>query len=114
MPGDIMESENEIQDRLSVIVTGRADVRQHDRTVHELGAGHFAGKIAYLTDEAPSTSVVAVAPTRLVSWRKQDLRKFLKDKTELAAALNLILGVDLRASLEDAWRRQADGATPRP
>jgi CRP-like cAMP-binding protein len=69
--------------------------------------GQFVGKIAFEADEIAPVTVVAMEPVRQVSWNKQDLRNFLKNKTELLSALQLILGVDLTVRLETAYKHAA-------
>ncbi|MEM7212444.1 MAG: cyclic nucleotide-binding domain-containing protein, partial [Pseudomonadota bacterium] len=88
--GQMLETEGKAQDKMGVIVSGRADVRINGRSVNVFEAGHFAGKGAFLTDDDVSAvSIVALEPIRLASWRNQDLRKFLQNNAELSAALNL-------------------------
>ena len=60
-----------------------------------------------MTDEIALDSVVAMEPVRHVSWHKDELKKFLKDKPELLAALELILGLDVRTLLVAAWNTAA-------
>ena len=107
--GEILEKQGEAQERLSVIVTGRGSVHMHGKKVSEIREGQFVGKIAFETDEVAPITIVAMEPVRQVSWHKDDLKKFLKNKTELLAALQLILGVDLTVRLEDAWKHAAAG-----
>ena len=105
--GDILEKEGDPQARLSVIVSGRGAVHMQGRKVSEIGVGQFVGKIAFEANEIAPVTVVAMEPVRQVSWNKQDLRNFLKNKTELLSALQLILGVDLTVRLETAYKHAA-------
>jgi len=98
--GETLKTEGETYDRLCLIVSGRASIHKQDRCVDELGAGQFVGHVSFMTDEAAPVSIVALEPVRQVSWHKDDLRKFLKNKIELVAALELILGTDLRRILK--------------
>lgn len=41
-----------------------------------------------------------------MSWRKETLKEFLKDKAELNSALRLTLGFDLSRRLEAAHARR--------
>lgn len=105
--GATLEKAGEPQDRLSVIVSGRGAVRLPDRQVSEVGAGQFVGEMSFMTDEVAPVSVHALEPVRQVSWHKDELRDFLKSKPDLSAALELILGADLSAMLEAAWKPAA-------
>ena len=103
--GETLEKEGEAHDRLSVIVSGRAAIHSRGRQVSEVGAGNFIGKFTFMTDEIAPVTATAVEPIRRVSWHKEELKKFLKDKAELLSALELILGLDLRAQLKAAWQQ---------
>jgi hypothetical protein len=104
---EILEKEGEAQDRLSVIFSGRGEIRLRDKLVSEIGEGQFVGKFTFMTDEIAPVSVVALEPIRQVSWHKEELRKFLKNKAELLAALELILGIDLKTQLKTTWNSAA-------
>lgn len=109
--GEIVAAEDQEQNRLSVIVSGRAEVRMHDRRVSEIGAGQFAGNISFVTQEVAPIFIVALEPVRQVSWPKDELRKFLKGRIELTAALELVLAFDLGVELQRSWSHQAGGET---
>lgn len=101
--GEILQKEGETQDRLSVIVYGRGAIRVQDRQLGEVKAGHFVGGISFMEDDVAVNTVVALEPVRHVSWNKDELKKFLKGKPELLAALEIILGLDVRILLMAAW-----------
>jgi hypothetical protein len=109
--GEILQKEGEAQDRLSVIVSGRGAIQVQDRQVSEIGAGRFVGEITFMTDDVALDSIVALEPVRHVSWHKDELKKFLKDKPELMVALELILGLDIRTLLVAAWNTAAPDGT---
>jgi CRP-like cAMP-binding protein len=109
--GEILQKEGEAQDRLSVIVSGRSVVQMQDRQVNEFGPGHFVGEFTFMTDEVALDSIVAIEPVRHVSWHKNELKKFLKDKPELMAALGLILGRDIGSLLVAAWNTTTANGT---
>ncbi|WP_240488459.1 popeye domain-containing protein [Labilithrix luteola] len=51
--------------------------------------------MGFFTKRAPSADVIAMEPTRTVSWRDDVLRKLLATNVELRAALQQVVGEDL-------------------
>jgi hypothetical protein len=90
--------------RLSVIVSGKADVRLVGEKVAELSDGQFVGQIAYITGEKAPVSVVAQASMRIISWSRVKLEKFFKDRPDVEGQLGHSLGADLTRLLESAWQ----------
>ena len=105
--GEILQKEGEVHERLSVVVSGRAAIHVESKQVAGIEAGHFVGGISFMTDEIAPDSVIALEPIRQVSWHKDELKKFLKGKPELLAALELILGINIRNLLIEAWSAKA-------
>jgi CRP-like cAMP-binding protein len=96
--------------RLMVIYSGHACVEVDGRNVAELQPGHFIGSISYVTDEAAPANVVALEPTRYVSWPKSKLRDFMKQNPDLHSALTSTLAIDLTRWLQATWARGAGRA----
>ena len=90
--------------RLSVIVSGKADVRLDGEKVAELGDGQFVGQIAYITGEKAPVSVVAQASMRIISWPRVKLETFFKDRPDVELQLGHSLGADLTRLLKSAWQ----------
>lgn len=101
-PGDRLIDAGEILDELYVIDEGALDVEIGARRVTTLAGGSFIGEMSFITGEPTSASVVASAPTQLLSWRRGDLDPFLARHPETRAALQLILGADMAAKLRAA------------
>jgi CRP-like cAMP-binding protein len=89
-------------DRMMVIVSGAAAVQLDGTALTQLGAGKFIGEMSYITGEHPSADVVATEDTRLVSWPKDELKRFLAHNQPLRAAMQLVIGTDLVAKLRAA------------
>jgi hypothetical protein len=98
-------SQGDILERLMVICAGKACVMKDGKPVEELGDGQFLGGIPFITEQSAPTDVVALETTYFMSWSKQELKKFLGDKVELHAALQLTLGFDLTKRLEASYSR---------
>jgi hypothetical protein len=109
--GEILQKEGEVHERLSVVVSGRGAIQVQDKQVAGIEPGHFVGAITFMTDEIAPDSVVALEPIRQVSWHKDELKKFLKGRPELLAALELILGLRIRNLLVAAWNTAAPDGT---
>jgi Cyclic nucleotide-binding domain len=98
--------------RLIVIYAGKACAEVDGRNVTELQAGHFIGSISYVTEETAPANVVAIEPTRYVSWPKPKLKDFMKKNPESHSALKSTLAIDLTRWLQATWAR-GTGQTPR-
>jgi CRP-like cAMP-binding protein len=95
------------QDRLMVIYSGKACAEVDGRDVTELQPGQFIGSISYVTEETAPANVVALEPTRYVSWRKSQLKDFMNKNPELHSALKSTLAIDLTRWLQATWARGA-------
>jgi hypothetical protein len=93
--------------RLMVIYSGQVCVEVDGRNVAELQPGHFIGSISYVTDEPAPANVVALEPTRYVSWPKSKLRDFMQQNPDLHSALTSTLAIDLTRWLHATWARGA-------
>lgn len=99
--------------RLMVIYSGRACAEVDGRTVAELQPGHFIGSISYVTEESAPANVVAIEPTRYVSWPKSRLKDFMRKNPDLHSALRSTLAVDLTRWLHATWAHGASHGIPR-
>ncbi len=93
-------------DELIVIYSGKACVKAHGEAVAEILPGQFIGSISYITEETAPADIVALEATRYVTWPKTKLKSFMEKNTELHAALQKTLAIDLARSLQTAWTRQ--------
>jgi CRP-like cAMP-binding protein len=100
-------------DRLMVIYSGRACAEVDGRKVTELRAGHFIGSIDYVTQEMASADVLAIEPTRYVSWPKSKLKDFMNKNPDLHLALKSTLAIDLTKWIQATWAREAREAIER-
>lgn len=97
-------------DRLMVIYSGRACAEVDGLRVTELEPGQFIGSIDYVTQETASADVLAIEPTRYVSWPKSKLRDFMSKNPELHSALKSTLAIDLTRWIQATWAREASEA----
>jgi CRP-like cAMP-binding protein len=94
-------------DRLMVIYSGKACAEVDGRKVAELQPGYFIGSISYVTEEMAPANVVALEPTRYVSWPKSKLKAFMNKNPDLHSALKSTLAIDLTRWLQATWARGA-------
>jgi Cyclic nucleotide-binding domain len=103
-------------DRLMVIYSGKACAEVDGRYVTELQPGYFIGSISYVTEETAPANVVAIEPTRYVSWSKSKLKDFMNKNPDLHSALKSALAIDLARWLQATWvrgsRQNATGTDP--
>jgi CRP-like cAMP-binding protein len=88
-------------------VSGKACVEVDGRNVAELQPGQFIGSISYVTEEAAPANIVALEPTRTVSWPKPKLEAFMRKNPDLHSALKTTLAIDLARWLHATWARGA-------
>jgi CRP-like cAMP-binding protein len=110
--GECFVERDKTLNRLMVIYSGKACAEVDGRNVAELQPGQFIGSISYVTEETAPANVVAIEPTRYVSWPKSKLRNFMSKNPDLHSALTSTLAVDLTRWLRATWARGAsDNAT---
>jgi len=102
--GTCLVEHDRSQRRLSVILSGRAEVWIDGKGVAELDAGDFVGQIAYVVGEKAPISVVAMGPMRILTWPRAALEAFLKDRPDVELLLRQSLSTDLMRMLMSAWQ----------
>jgi hypothetical protein len=100
--GEHLVQRGEALDRLIVLASGRMRVEANGKVLAELRAGCFVGEMGFLTGRTATADVVALEPTRTMSWRYEVLRKLLDTNVQLRAAMEQVLGEDLAAKLRPA------------
>lgn len=99
-PGEHLVEHGEALHELIVLTSGRVRVALDGRARFELRAGCFVGEMSFVTGKAPDADVVAMEPTRTLSWQDHVLRRLLDKDAELRAALGEVIGADLVAKLQ--------------
>jgi hypothetical protein len=100
--GERLVQRGEAFDQLIVLASGRVRVEAGGKLLAELRAGCFVGEMSFVTGQTPNADVVAVEPTRTMSWRDEGLRKLLARNDQLRAAMQQVIGEDLIAKLRPA------------
>jgi hypothetical protein len=109
-PGECFVERHKPLDRLMVIYSGKACAEVDGLRVTELEPGRFIGSIDYVTQETATADILAIEPTRYVSWSKSTLRDFMSKNPELHSALKSTLAIDLTKWIQATWDREARDA----
>jgi CRP-like cAMP-binding protein len=67
-----------------------------------------------VTQQAASADILAIEPTRYVSWPKSKLKDFMAKNPDLHSALKSTLAIDLTKWIQATWALQASEAIHRP
>lgn len=109
-PNEVISSQGDTLDELALIAEGKVALRLNKKNMEELGPGHFIGSAMFLEKDLdfPSiTTVVAVEPTRVMTWKHRELRKLLEEDNQLCTAVEATLGLDIANLLVRAYHRDA-------
>ena len=108
-PGTCLVEHDRTQQRLSAILSGKADVWLGDAQVAELASGQFVGQIAFVTGENTPVSVTAREPMRVLSWPRETMESFLRSRPDVAVMLGRSLDAELVRLLKDRWQSPHEG-----
>jgi CRP-like cAMP-binding protein len=111
--GECFVERHKPSDRLMVIYSGRACAEVDGLRVTELEPDQFIGSIDYATQETAPADILAIEPTRYVSWPKLELKDFMRRNPELHSALKSTLAIDLARWIQASWAREANNAIER-
>jgi hypothetical protein len=104
--GAVLASEAEPLDEIHLVANGIAEVTSGGRRVGELRDGAFVGEMSFLTDAPASATVRLTESSRIVTWRKEDLRSLVSRNPTLRFALQGVLGADLSKKLMAASKAE--------
>lgn len=98
--GSALAREEEAVPTLMVIYRGAVTVEKKGRRVTVLKPGDFVGEMSYVSESrVASATVVAVEMTRVLSWSKEVLQKFLADDPGLKMSLETVLSCNMASKL---------------
>ena len=110
-PGASIVEHDNSSARFSVILFGVADVKQNGEKIAELGEGQFVGGLDSRADEVSDIDVVVRTPVRVMCWARIRLQAFLKDRPDVALALERSVGLQLRRLLDTTISKLQRGTT---
>lgn len=109
-PNEIVLKQGDMSDELLLIAEGKVELRIHEEKVEELGPGHFIGSASFLErdlDFPMVTTIVAIEPTRVITWKEKELRALIDGDNQLSTAIEATLGLEIADLLKRAWSREA-------
>jgi CRP-like cAMP-binding protein len=86
-PGTVLTKEGDFGFAMFAIVEGSADVLQGGQIIRALGAGSVFGEIAILSGGRRTATVVATAPTKLITVLNRDVWRLENDSPDVGASL---------------------------
>jgi len=109
-PNETVFKQGDALDELMLISEGKVELRLNEQKIEELGPGHFIGSANFLErdlDFPAATTIVAVEPTRFITWKQNELRTLIDGDNELSTAIEATLGLDMADLVRRAWNREA-------
>lgn len=109
-PGEVILSQGDAVHELALISEGKVELRLDEKKVEELGPGHFVGTASFFERhmEFPTfATIVAVEPTRMITWDKEEMTRLIENDHQLSLAMEATLGLGIANLLVRAWKREA-------
>ena len=109
-PNEAISEPGETLNEIALISEGKVELKLNQTKVDELGPGNFIGPATFLERnlEFPTVAnVVAVEPTLMITWDKNQLRKLVDRDRDLSIAIESTFGLEIMNLLVRAWKRQA-------
>ncbi len=109
-PNETITSPGEALNEIALISEGKVELKLNETKVDELGPGSFIGPASFLERslELPAVAnIVAVEPTLMITWDKNQLRKLVDRDRQLSIAIESTFGLEIMNLLVRAWKRQA-------
>ena len=106
---ETIATQGETLHELSLITEGKVELRLNQQKIEELGPGHFIGSASFLErnqDFPQFGTIVAVEPTRMMTWDKNQLAKLVERDNLLSIAIGATLGLNAANLLYRAWERE--------
>ena len=111
-PNETITKPGDSLNELSLISEGKLGLQVDGMKIEELRPGNFIGQAVFLEgdlDFPTVATIVALEPTRLMTWNKHELRKLIRADNQLSTAVEATLGLEIADFLFRAWQREASG-----
>jgi hypothetical protein len=108
-PGESIVEHDNAQSRFSVILFGVADVEQRGEKIAELGEGQFVGDLDSRAGDVGDIDVLVRTRVRVMCWARSQLQAFLKERPDVALALERSVGLQLRRLLDTTMSKLHGG-----
>lgn len=108
-PGTVLTREGQTVRELSLLCGGHAVVHVGGTVVARLGPGDFIGEISFLSGDPACATVITDAPSRILAFDQEELRKLIARDEQVAAAIHCCVGRDLAGKLRRGGARASMG-----
>lgn len=82
-----------------LIYNGQVSIIIGGKEVAKLKDGAFIGEMSFITGNPPSATAKTITPSRLIAWRKDELRDLLHRNPAMESTMHATLGADLSKKL---------------
>jgi hypothetical protein len=96
---DLIEEGQQV-DEVLYIYNGRADVLSGGQRINILKDGAFIGEMELAADRPAVATVRTTAPTQIMAWPANEIRKLLIRNPSMNSTIQTIFGADLMQKLE--------------
>lgn len=114
-PNEIILSQGQTMHEVALIAEGSVELQLNQKRLEVIGPGHFIGAAGFLEKDLsfPAvTTVTAIEPTRVLVWKRKELRKLIDGDSELMTAIEATMGLDIANLLIRAYHREASSTMP--
>jgi len=98
--GEILCSDNEVMDRLFLILHGKVVVNKNGKHIAELTRGSFVAEMGFLTESAASADVLAAEEVKYIAWTRKRLTAIDSLHYGFSGKLKITLSRDLTHKLK--------------
>jgi hypothetical protein len=99
-PGEQLLTQGKLPEAISLIVSGKVQVKAGERVIGEFGPGDIAGSALLLTGAVANVDAVALEPVRCLRWEVETLERFLGANPETRSVMQQHLARDLAGKLQ--------------
>jgi len=91
----ILTQEGEDIDSVILIFNGLVSVQKSGREVAQLKDGNIIGEMSFLQGGAATATTKTLTPTRILQWKKKDLRALLDRNPNMGLAMQSVFNAEL-------------------
>jgi Popeye-like protein len=87
--------EGKFSDKLHLLLDGMAEVIVDNHPVAFIHNGTFVGEMSFLSGKVPTATVKTTLPSKLITWRKHDVKKLSESDSGFEKELQQVLSTDI-------------------
>jgi len=93
--GEQIIAENEVTDRLFLVLDGKVDIVKSEITIARLNEGDLIGEMSFISKEPASANAIAKEVVHYAYWTHDDLRRLRQKNCHVYNKFISIIGCDL-------------------